>query len=200
MGFRTPEVAIIEISDSFYSNMEISNEIHDKLRASPGKNFGSKEIDTIFEFIEIPRHLKNRAAEIFAFDTVIGNIDRNKIKPNLFQESDDYTIFDHEKAFYYSNPGALLGQNPKFWEDPNSNIISMQNHLFYNELKGSRERLDISTFIESLSLLSEEILYNIVDRIPEEWKSEDLDSIIRFLLDASINAQKIEQILMEVLK
>lgn len=201
MGLSVPEMAIIDISNDFITNIESPIEIRNKLNASPGFNFGSKEIEkSIFNFTELPRSLQNRAAEIFAFDLIIGNSDRNNNKHNLFQGKEDFIIFDHEKAFYYSNPALLLGQNPKFWEDPNGNMATVRSHLFYNELKGKGDRLNISNFIENLSLLSEEILYNIIEQIPNEWKSGELDLIVNYLKDASLNALRIEQLLVEILR
>ena len=84
-GLPTPDLAIVEIPDSF-GRSEPDPEIQDLLRASHGVNFGARYLDGAFNFdgnaaadIITPE----LAARIVWFDAFVSNPDRTHRNPNL---------------------------------------------------------------------------------------------------------------------
>ena len=202
-GLNVPEIAIVSIPAELYETSAIPDTaIRQKLSKSPGKNFGSKEIITKNEYAGfIKNENLNNAAEVFAFDAIIGNNDRKKSNPNLFMVPEGFVIYDHEKAFEFANPYMLVGEGPiKIWgTQKGESLRALKEHLFYPELKGKKDKIDLTNFTSNLSEINVQLLSRIVEKIPEEWHSEELENINTHLLEAASKAKIIEQKLMEVL-
>lgn len=101
-GLPTPEIALIDIPDSF-GRSEPDPEIQDLLRASHGVNFGARYLDGAFnfdgnaaaEFIS-----PELAAQIVWFDAFVSNPDRTHRNPNLMVCGRKPFLIDHGAALY----------------------------------------------------------------------------------------------------
>jgi hypothetical protein len=101
-GLPTPEIALIEIPDSF-GRSEPDPEIQDLLRASHGMNFGARYLDGAFnfdgnaasEFVS-----PELAAKIVWFDAFVSNPDRSHRNPNLMVCGRKPFLIDHGAALY----------------------------------------------------------------------------------------------------
>ena len=75
------------------------------VRESAGLNFGSQKLPAGFatwsQDKPIPGSLRQLAAEVFAFDVLIQNVDRRREKPNLLWSGDELYLYDHEQAFSF---------------------------------------------------------------------------------------------------
>lgn len=98
----TPEIALIQIPDSF-GRSEPDPEIQDLLRASHGVNFGARYLDGAFNFDG------NAAAEVISpelaarivwFDAFVSNPDRTHRNPNLMVCGRMPYLIDHGAAIY----------------------------------------------------------------------------------------------------
>ncbi len=101
-GLPTPELALIEIPDSF-GKTEPDPEIQDLLRASHGLNVGARYMDGAFNFDGnaaadfISPELSSR---IVWFDAFVSNPDRTPRNPNLMIWNRKPFLIDHGAALY----------------------------------------------------------------------------------------------------
>lgn len=101
-GLPTPELALIEIPDSF-GRSEPDPEIQDLLRASHGINFGVRYLDGAFNFdgnAAAEFITPELAARIVWFDALVTNPDRTHRNPNLMVCGRKPFLIDHGAALY----------------------------------------------------------------------------------------------------
>ena len=101
-GLPTPEIALIEIPDSF-GRSEPDPEIQDLLRASHGLNFGARYLDGAFNFdgnAASELISPELAAKIVWFDAFVSNPDRSHRNPNLMVCGRKPFLIDHGAALY----------------------------------------------------------------------------------------------------
>ena len=101
-GLPTPEIALIEIPDSF-GRSEPDPEIQDLLRASHGINFGARYLDGAFNFdVNAASEFisPELAAKIVWFDAFVSNPDRSHRNPNLMVCGRKPFLIDHGAALY----------------------------------------------------------------------------------------------------
>lgn len=168
-GLACPAPAIIRMSPPLIqliaefdpSKSQISN-------ASAGLNFGSKALigySTWPVDNMIPEYLRQRAAEIFAFDALLQNPDRRFNNPNLFIKGDEFVVFDHELAFSF-----LLDVFPSSSPWILDRQVYLRDHVFYRQLKS--KSLDLTGFTTALSNVEDSVLEGLFADIPQEWKNE----------------------------
>ena len=194
---NTPEVAVVEIEKDF--SFGIPNPgVRERVRQSPGLNFGSKYLSDspIFNPPASPSKF-HEAALIFCFDMLIGNLDRNLRKPNLFDTAKGLILFDHEQAFPYSTPRLMLGGVREPWEFIKEGWHA--EHVLYSSLKGKDCALEIEEFVGILYGLSNQIFATIEAKIPAEWNTPDLSKISSYLANARNHADLFKRSLQEIL-
>ena len=101
-GLPTPEIALIDIPDSF-GRSEPDPEIQDLLRASHGINFGARYLDGAFNFdgnAASELISPELAARIVWFDAFVSNPDRTHRNPNLMVCGRKPFLIDHGAALY----------------------------------------------------------------------------------------------------
>jgi hypothetical protein len=101
-GLPTPEIALIEIPESF-GKSEPDPEIQDLLRASHGVNFGARYLDGAFNFdgnAAADLISPELAAKIVWFDGFVSNPDRTHRNPNLMICGRKPYLIDHGAAIY----------------------------------------------------------------------------------------------------
>jgi hypothetical protein len=101
-GLPTPELALIEIPDSF-GKLEPDPEIQDLLRASHGINVGARYMDGAFNFdgnAAADFISPELASKIVWFDAFVSNPDRTHRNPNLMIWDREPYLIDHGAALY----------------------------------------------------------------------------------------------------
>lgn len=195
--FDTPEIAIVNISSELIQAVN-DPVVRDKLRTSPGLNFGSKTVTTPIQFDGyIPDILFPQAVEIYAFDMLLRNPDRRVGKPNMFQCSESFILYDHEMAFPYSKPIMFLGFVPDPWSLRPEDFA--RNHIMYQHIRQKATPDMFDSFLEKLLSLSDEILDTILERIPLDWRTSDLDFIAPYINKARSNIDQFKRGLQEAL-
>lgn len=177
-----PEPALINFSKAFIDTLplevkEIASFKDHRLK------FGCKYCDNtqLLDADLPPNHLPkiaHEAATIFAFDTLINNKDRGRVKTNiLISISDDnYYIFDHERAFKnikQLHTEVLLN---RFSE-------TLENHVFHSYLAKKRHKKELfHTFHEYLKRLNIDCLdaYNNV-LVNYELGHSEIDDLKSYL-------------------
>lgn len=196
-GLNTPNVAFVNIETGFSLGIP-DTVIRERIRQSPGLNFGSKYLSDVIIFNPPVTSAKlHEAAMIFCFDMLIWNVDRNLRKPNMFDTSKGFILFDHEQAFPYSKPQMMVGGFPAPWDFIRENWC--KNHVLYSSLKGQDCRLEIEEFVTILDTLSDDIFATIEEKIPAEWNTPDLSEISSYLANARDNAELFKRSLQEIL-
>lgn len=193
LGLNIPRVASVYISEALCEAAQ-PTPWHDKICKSVGVNFGSLLVQNPIEATEIPKSHLDAAMEVFSFDMLIQNLDRNLRKPNLFRTKEGFILIDHEKSFLCADPTQLLGIIPTPWE---FDTLNPKTHLCYPALKS--QGISCDGFVDRVSSLSDSVLDEIIDRVPTEWASPELENIRGFLIQARDDADKFKRSLQEVL-
>ncbi len=198
LGLNTPDVAVVNILPEISESIN-DQELKEMILNSPGYNFGSKGVGkgvmTYHSFSQ--KHLKI-AIDIFAFDMLIRNPDRQLgDNPNMFERGDGYIVYDHELAFPYSKPELILGDIPNPWTLRGEDFVS--NHVFFSPLRNGIDKNSFDSFISNLIQIRDEILTEIMDNIPDEWKIDGLDNIFDYIQKARNNPNKMKHGLLEAL-
>jgi hypothetical protein len=196
-GLNTPDATIVEIETDFW--LGVPNQIiRERIRQSPGLNFGSKYLlDTPIFNPPVTTSKFHQAVMVYCFDMLIGNVDRNIRKPNMFDTARGFILFDHELAFPYSKPQMMLGGYPVPWDFIKEGWH--EDHVLYPSLKGQDCALEIEEFVGILYGISDEIFATIEAKIPAEWNTPDLSEISSYLANARNHADLFKRSLQEIL-
>lgn len=130
-----PEPYCVEVDNEFIQTIT-DQEIAALARKSAPLAFGSQKLPPGFVTIPtdkaIPPSLLDQAAEIFAFDALILNPDRQPKNPNCLSDGRNFAIYDHELAFVLA---TLFWQPP--WTPGSLQFLNQPSqHIFSNGLKG----------------------------------------------------------------
>ena len=116
-GLQLPEPALIEL-DNTMLNVLKKHEKYQNWNVTEGVFFGSKYLIDAKSFTDT-LHFKNfdqwEMGNIFAFDVLIINTDRQLLKPNVIVKNKDIYVIDHEASMNISKSfDDYLAQN--HWE------------------------------------------------------------------------------------
>ncbi len=147
------------------SNMSLYNQLMSKDFTKPC--FGSLYLGPlpIHSPALLKKHLELHELEtIYAFDTLILNEDRKKIKPNILKSQDHYFLIDHDKAFEGHKHNITLFKVHNQW-------VFLLNHIFYEilqkEWKKENNSVNFETFEEYLRLLNLGVIKKQVERLEQ---------------------------------
>jgi hypothetical protein len=173
-GILVPEPAIVHVSQEFAALVAKKNpEKAVAILASVGLNFGSRLIHPVTVWPvnrTIPEAMRQAAVEIFAFDALIQNPDRRVENPNLFTQSDDIFVYDHDLGFSF-----LLNilPNPQPWNMDAEPYLP--NHVFFSRLRS--HGVSLAQFKERLLALTDEAVEQLGAEVPEEWPHPDYQRV-----------------------
>jgi hypothetical protein len=185
LDLPVPEPRLVEIEPGFERAVP-NPEIAERVRDSVGWSFGSVRlasgVTTWPKGKSIPQLLRQRALEVFAFDTIIQNPDRRKGNPNVLWKGDELFIYDHELSLTFFLP--QLGWQPP-WTGQGLEFLT--DHVFYDELKGTPVNLDRLT--GAFEAITEERFDEYVAAVPDDWKvrSDAAVQIVTYLKQAREN-------------
>jgi hypothetical protein len=174
MDFNIPEPVLIDISPEFVKSL-LGNRMYKIANNSIGINYGSRYISSSPTFIngnDVPNGSGKDFVDIFAFDLLIANADRNNVKRNLFHDGEKIIIFDHELAFGFIHE---IPTNQQPWIIKDIHLKSIQEHLFYRHLKGKNETF--TNFASKMDLLDTAFWDKLEKIIPVEWMTEEYSKI-----------------------
>jgi hypothetical protein len=175
LGISTAEPAIVQISAEFCDAVE-ELELQALFRNNIGPNFGSKALSGygVFPVTDVlhPSDYR-RASEIFVFDALVQNVDRESRNPNLLVRGNDWRVIDHEVAFSFTR--AFTGLDTGGDE---SLVNLLRKHMFYRPLKG--REIDLDLFARRLGdMLDTGILYEWISDLPPAWTAGEEEILNR---------------------
>lgn len=177
LAIPVPPPALIELTEALAEATPDAS-VADRIRRSAGLNFGTRFLSPGYATWptdkSIPRILLQTAVEIVAFDALIDNADRRRVKPNLLHKGDDIYVFDHEMAFAFV---FLIGELPTIWTE--DRLRFLKDHPLHSGLRG--QAMDLSRFASALRRLGEPKLRDIIEAVPAEWRSPHAEKIVHHL-------------------
>lgn len=193
MNIPVPCPYQVEITDGFVESIP---SIEDRERAAssnrtafgctylPGQSIRPSEL-------QITGKRLTQAAQIYAFDHVLGNMDRRVAKPNCLDDGSRFTVIDHEMCFTHMD--VLFGDPPQPWHTGNSarsDMHGVERHVFHDAIKG--KPLDFNALESSLSSLAHERIDEYSDAIPLEWENRDyIATLVAYMKQVVDNAAPI---------
>lgn len=189
LDLPVPTPRLVEIESGF--DQAIAEvEFARRIRESVGWNFGSTKIAAGFTTWprgkQIPLLLRQLAAEIFVFDTVIQNPNRRKGNPNILWKGDELYIYDHEMSLTFFLP--QLGWQPP-WTGKGLEFLT--DHVFYDQLKGTE--FDLNRLTGAFEAISDDRLNQYAAAVPDDWKinKDCAKPIVDYLKEARQNLSEI---------
>lgn len=204
LGLDVPQAAVVDVAKGFETIVTVKS-LAGSVKNSTGLNFGSIHLGADFTswpaVRSISMSLKVKAAEIFAFDALIQNVDRRIENPNVFANSARLVVYDHEMAFAFLSL-VILGGTPRPWisADQVKGFPFLKRHVFFTSLQGGK--FDLTAFRERLSNLDDDRLLRMINAVPAEWRAGNTfcEKIVEYLQEARSNSDRFVNYVLYLLK
>ncbi len=170
LSLPVPESFLVHVSKDFARAIPDSEQAQLVL-GSISPAFGSKKLPTGFSTWPVgramPTSMIQQAAEIFAFDAMIGNDDRRPENPNCHVKGEALAIFDHELAFSGS---LVLGWQPPWKLGALQRYREQGRHIFTDSLRG--RNLSFAAFQQRWNQITDARLEEYKRALPPEWSTD----------------------------
>ena len=161
LGLLVPELVFAELAEGF-GRTEPDEEIQDLLKFSTGLNLGLHYLSGSITFDSLVNEIDaEQATKIVWLDAFLMNIDRTARNTNMLFWNKNLWVIDHGASLYFHH-------NPEAWQDQAAKpFLQIKDHVLLSkatkleEMKGKFK-----------ALLTEELIEEIVDLIPESWIPE----------------------------
>ena len=176
LGLWVPSRVLIAIEAGLKCETR-EDELMDLIAASHGLNLG-------FQYLEGARDIRAHdidtldetfATQVLWLDSLVMNIDRTALNPNLMRWQNKLWVIDHGAALPFQYNWAVVQES-----SPRSMTYAMDRHLFWHQVR-HLDRWDV----ELASRVSAAVLQDGVAQIP--------DCFLRPLLNSTASAQQIER-------
>ena len=164
LGLKMPEIVFAILDDSF-SKTEPDEEIQDLLKASTGLNLGVHFLSGSITFDPIVKTVDSETASIILLmDYILTNVDRTVRNTNMLVWHQELWLIDHGASLYFHH-------NWDTWEEQAKKPFALiKNHVLY------AVAMDLEKATETIqSKLDHQVVRAIVDIIPEEWLTNELE-------------------------
>ncbi|WP_289037251.1 HipA family kinase [uncultured Zobellia sp.] len=166
MELKVPEIVFMNLDDSF-SKTEPDEEIQDLLKFSVGLNLGLHFLSGAIVYdplVSVADPLT--ASKVVLLDSMISNIDRTAKNTNLLNWHKELWLIDHGSSFYFHH-------NWETWETHLERTFpAIKDHVL---LERATQLPQASGIIKKR--ISEEVITEIVSKIPEDWLSSESDPL-----------------------
>ncbi len=162
IGLKVPELVFMQLDDSF-SKTEPDEEIQDLLKFSVGLNLGLHFLSGSISYDPlVPIGDGLTASKIVLLDSMIFNIDRTAKNTNLLNWKNELWLIDHGASLYFHH-------NWKNWETYlTRTFANIKDHVLLSRADKLSEASEII-----IQNINEQVLKNIIDKIPEDWLTEE---------------------------
>jgi hypothetical protein len=165
-GLKVPELVFMNLDDSF-SKTEPDEEIQDLLKFSVGLNLGLHFLSSAITFDPLVSKVDAMtASKVVLLDSIISNIDRTSKNTNLLQWNNEIWVIDNGASFYFHH-------NWDTWKDHLTRSFPLiKDHVL---LKKATQLTEAAKEIQAN--LNQDIIREIISKIPEEWLINEIDSL-----------------------
>ncbi len=165
IGLKVPELVFMNLDDSF-SKTEPDEEIQDLLKFSVGLNLGLHFLSSAITFDPLVSKVDAMtASKVVLLDSIISNIDRTAKNTNLLQWNDELWVIDNGASFYFHH-------NWDTWKDHLTRTFPLiKDHVLLEKATLLTEATE-----EIQEHLNQNIIKEIISKIPEEWLINETDT------------------------
>ena len=166
IGLKVPELVFMMLDDSF-SKTEPDEEIQDLLKFSVGLNLGLHFLSSAITYDPLVTQVDAiTASKVVLLDSLISNIDRTAKNTNLLYWNRELWAIDHGASFYFHHQWDT-------WENHLTRTFPLiKDHVLLSQ---ATKLKDVAKEVKSV--LTDERMQSIIDRIPEDWLQNDSDTI-----------------------
>ncbi|MBL0033126.1 MAG: aminotransferase class I and II [Bacteroidetes bacterium] len=158
LKLRVPELVFANIDEAF-GQTEGDEEIQDLLKASKGLNLALHFLSGALTYDPVVTTVDSKlASQIVWLDAYITNVDRTFRNTNMLMWHKDLWLIDHGASFYFHHTWTNWEKHAR------SNFELIKDHVLLSQA-GELDMVDK----EFKMILSDEILREITDLIPDEW-------------------------------
>jgi len=162
LGLKVPELVFAHLDENF-GRTEADEEIQDLLRGSHGLNLGLHFLSGAINFDPVVTTLDTHlASKVVWLDAFLTNIDRTFRNTNMLIWNKELWLIDHGASLYFHHT----------WDNWEQLLMSpfayVKDHVLLPQAS-MLEQVDG----EAKQMLTEDILYEIVQQLPNEWLPED---------------------------
>jgi hypothetical protein len=178
---KMPDPVLMEIDRSMICDLKMQPK-YQAWKVTEGVFFASKYVENANSFTDaLPlKNYEEQMGNIFAFDVLIMNVDRQVGKPNVLVKNQDIYVIDHELSMNIEHSFEdYLKQNR--WDY--SIKQNRGGHLFRQALIIMKKRnLNFDEFSEYLRNLRPESLYDYAQQLAKyEHQTLDIGKIVSYL-------------------
>lgn len=166
IGLKMPELVFMNLDNSF-GQSEPDEEIQDLLKFSVGLNLGLHYLSGAITYDPIISTADAMSSsKVVLLDSIIINMDRTARNTNMLNWNKELWLIDHGASFYFHHSWNT-------WEKhANGTFPLIKEHVM---LERATELENAATEIKSL--LSDEMIDQIVGLVPDDFLTEKSDSI-----------------------
>lgn len=201
--FEIPKAnnALIEISQEFIEVFGEEVEEHIEEMPTPGIHFGSLKIDRVFPITSSEAILSAENPDciptILLFDHLIGNRDRESNAGNILISENPKKIYaiDHTEAFEIGPLWDATQLNHRI--DTPITPYDIDGHVYSKWIEHIKDPYPFSAFFDNLSRLTDDVLWNIIDKTPVEWliTDEEKEKLFQYLAFRRDNIHPLPELL-----
>jgi len=158
LGLKIPELVFAQLDEAF-GRTEADEEIQDLLQFSKGLNLAMHFLSGALTFdASVNTCDELLASKIVWLDAYITNVDRTFRNTNMLLWHKELWLIDNGASFYFHHSWQNYEQHAK------SKFPLIKDHVL---LKAATKLEQVD--VEFKSILTDELLQNIVELIPDEW-------------------------------
>lgn len=158
LGLRVPEIVFAILNEAF-GRTEPDEEIQDLLRASTGLNLGLHYLRGSITYDPAVSAIDPKlASQIVWLDCLLTNVDRTSRNTNMLLWHKELWLIDFGASLYFHHSWK------KWKEQADNPFLLVKDHVLLSQ---ASELDEVDK--EFRSILSKEIIENIISLIPDEW-------------------------------
>ncbi|ASU35866.1 HipA family kinase [Mucilaginibacter xinganensis] len=162
-GLKVPEIVFANLDEAF-GRTEPDEEIQDLLKASVGLNLALHYLSGAITFDASVVNIDHKlASKIVWLDCLLTNVDRTPRNTNMLMWHKELWLIDHGAALYFHHSW----QN---WEEAAKKpFLQIKDHVLLQ-----RATLLDEVDAEFRTILTDEVIRDIVNLVPDEWLTGEL--------------------------
>jgi hypothetical protein len=166
LSLKVPEIVFANLDEAF-GRTEPDEEIQDLLKASVGLNLALHYLQGAITFdASVTKVDAKLASQIVWLDCLLTNVDRTARNTNMLVWHRELWLIDHGAALYFHHSWHN-------WEDQAKRpFLQVKDHVLLTQAT-ELETVDA----EFKSILTDQLIWSVVDLIPGEWLTGEFDSV-----------------------